>query len=81
MATSQHGFTMMEMAVVMAIIGILALLAVPSYQDRLVRDQIISAMPLADIAKTPIALSWATLQSFPADNCQRRITAGRKDRE
>ena len=58
----------MEMAVVMAIIGILALLAVPSYQDRLVRDQIISAMPLADIAKTPIALSWATLQSFPADN-------------
>jgi len=68
MATSQHGFTLMEMAVVMAIIGILALLAVPSYQDRLVRDQIISAMPLADIAKTPIALSWATLQSFPADN-------------
>ena len=68
MATSQHGFSLMEMAVVMAIIGILALLAVPSYQDRLVRDQIISAMPLADIAKTPIALSWATLQSFPADN-------------
>src|ERR1700719_514737 len=68
MARYQDGFTMMAMAVVLAIIGILALLAVPSYQDRIVRDQIISAMPLADIAKPPIALSWATLQTFPADN-------------
>ena len=68
MATSHNGFTMIEMAVVIAIIGILALLAVPSYQDRIVRDQIISAMPLADIAKTPVALSWATLQALPADN-------------
>src|SRR6202158_1280080 len=68
MTTSHGGFTMMEMAVVMAIIGILALLAVPSYQDRIVRDQIISAMPLTDIAKAPVALSWATLQAFPVDN-------------
>src|ERR1700682_5005097 len=68
MAGSHGGFTMMEMAVVLAIIGILALLAVPSYQDRIVRDQIISAMPLTDIAKAPVALSWATLQALPADN-------------
>jgi len=68
MTRSDEGFTLMEMAVVMAIIAILALMAVPSYQDRIVRDQIISALPLADIAKAPIALSWATLQSFPADN-------------
>jgi type IV pilus assembly protein PilA len=68
MATPQRGFTMIEMAVVMVIIAILALMAVPGYQDRIVRDQIVSAMPLADIAKAPVALSWATLQSFPADN-------------
>ena len=68
MARSRDGFTLMEMAVVLAIIGILALLAIPSYQDRIIRDQIISAMPLTDIAKAPVALSWATLQAFPADN-------------
>lgn len=68
MASSQDGFTMLEIAVALAIVGILALLAVPNYQDRIVRDQIVSATPLADIAKAPIALSWAALQSFPADN-------------
>ena len=78
MARSHDGFTMMEMAVVLAIIGILALLAVPSYQDRIVRDQIISAMPLADLAKTPIALSWATLQSFPADNASAGLPPAEK---
>src|SRR5450755_1411740 len=68
MATSGSGFTMIEIAVALAIVGILALLAVPSYQDRIVRDQILSATPLADIAKAPIALSWTALQSLPADN-------------
>src|ERR1700682_4812651 len=78
MASAHDGFTMMELAVVLAIIGILALLAVPSYQDRIVRDQIISAIPLADIAKTPIALSWATLQSFPADNASAGLPPAEK---
>ncbi|HWZ72663.1 MAG TPA: pilin [Casimicrobiaceae bacterium] len=78
MARSHDGFTMIEMAAVLAIIGILALLAVPSYQDRIVRDQIISAMPLADIAKAPIALSWATLQSLPADNASAGLPPAEK---
>jgi type IV pilus assembly protein PilA len=68
MTSSQNGFTMIEIAVVLAIVGIMAILAVPSYQERIVRDQIISAVPLADIAKAPIALSWTALQSLPADN-------------
>ena len=59
---------MLEMMVVVAIIGILALMAAPSFQDQIVRDQINNALPLADIAKTPNALAWATLQVFPPDN-------------
>jgi type IV pilus assembly protein PilA len=68
MLTSRAGFTMIELMVVVVIIAILALMAVPSFQDQIVRDQINKALPLADIAKTPAAVSWATLQSFPADN-------------
>lgn len=62
------GFTMVEMMAVIAVISILALLALPSYLDRIVREQIEQALPLADIAKKPIAAAWAVAQEFPADN-------------
>jgi len=63
-----RGFTLLEMMVVIGIVAILALMAIPSYQDKFIRDQIAEALPLADIAKPPVALSWAVLQTFPADN-------------
>ncbi len=62
------GFTMIEMMVVVVIIAILALMAVPSFQDQIIRDQINKALPLADLAKMPNAVSWAALQTFPPDN-------------
>lgn len=63
-----RGFTMAEMIAVIAVISILALMAVPSFQDRVVRQQIQSAIPLADIAKPGIASAWAAKQTLPADN-------------
>jgi type IV pilus assembly protein PilA len=68
MTMRHRGFTMMEMMAVIAVIAILATLAVPSYLDRLVRDQIKASLPLADIAKQPVAASWSANQAFPADN-------------
>ena len=68
MRPRNSGFSMMELVVAIAVVAILATLAVPSYLDKIVRDQIAEALPLADIAKIPIAGSWAALQSFPADN-------------
>ena len=58
----------MEMMAVVAIITILALMALPTYLDRIVRQQIEAALPLADVAKKPIAEWWAATLSFPADN-------------
>lgn len=67
--TARHlGFSMMEMMAVVAVIAILATLAVPSYLDKIIRDQIKAALPLADIAKQPIATSWSLTRAFPADN-------------
>ena len=67
-ATRDHGFTMIELLVVIGIVAILAMMALPSYQDKFIRDQVVEALPLAEIAKAPIALSWAALQTFPPDN-------------
>src|SRR5713101_4651026 len=74
----RHGFTMLEMAAVLAIIAILAIIAVPSFQDRIIRNQIVSAVPLADIVKAPIALSWATVQGLPANNAAAGLPSAEK---
>jgi len=71
----KSGFSMMEILAVIAIVAILATLAVPSYLEKIVRDQIVEALPLADIAKSPIAASWAALQPFPADNAAAGLPA------
>ncbi len=51
-----------------SVIAILAMLAVPSYLDRIIRDQIKESLPLTRIAREPIAASWSANQTFPADN-------------
>jgi len=68
MKTGDRGFTMLELMAVVAVIAILATLAMPYYFDRIVRDQIKDALPLAALAKQPIAASWLVAQTFPADN-------------
>jgi len=73
-----RGFTLLEMMVVVGVVAILALMAIPTYQDKFVRDQIAEALPLADIVKPPVALSWAVLQTFPANNATAGLPVAEK---
>lgn len=68
--TNSDGFTLVEMMVVIVVIGILALMAAPNFQDTIVRNEIKEALPLADIAKQPVALAWAATQTLPRDNAE-----------
>ncbi|MBX3587215.1 MAG: pilin [Ramlibacter sp.] len=59
---------MVELMVVIAVIAILSLIALPSYLDSIVRQQIAEALPLADIAKPAIAAAARLGAPLPADN-------------
>lgn len=69
---------MIELMVVVGIVAILALMTLPSYLDKFSRDQITEALPIADVAKAPIALAWGMSQTLPADNAGAGLPAAEK---
>jgi len=64
----RNGFTLIELMVVIAVIAILSLIALPTYLDRIVREQVAEGLPLGDLAKPPIAAAWRLGQPLPPDN-------------
>ncbi len=65
---ARKGFTLVELMVVVGIVAMLALMTIPSLVEKTVRDQVAEALPLAELAKAPIALAWLAQQPLPADN-------------
>jgi type IV pilus assembly protein PilA len=62
----QQGFTLIELMIVVAIIGILAAIAIPAYQNYTIRAQVTEGLSLADGWKTGVAEFYAQKGIFPS---------------
>ncbi|EMT1018975.1 pilin [Neisseria gonorrhoeae] len=68
MNTLQKGFTLIELMIVIAIVGILAAVALPAYQDYTARAQVSEAILLAEGQKSAVTEYYLNNGKWPADN-------------
>ncbi len=68
MKSMQKGFTLIELMIVVAIIAILAAIAIPAYQNYLIRSQVSEGAVLTDGAKTAVSEYFSNTGNFPSSN-------------
>ncbi|MBS0382048.1 MAG: pilin [Proteobacteria bacterium] len=73
MKSMQKGFTLIELMIVVAIIAILAAIAIPAYQDYLIRSQVTEGMTLMDGAKIAGTEYYANKGTWPQTNASAGI--------
>ena len=76
MKKQQSGFTLIELMIVVAIIGILAAIALPAYQDYTIRSKVSEGLALASGAKTAVSETNASLGALPTSNVAAGLAVG-----
>ena len=71
----QQGFTLIELMIVVAIIGILAAIAIPAYQDYTIRAQVSEGLNLAAGAKAAVSEYTMDVGDFPTTNAVGGLSA------
>lgn len=75
MKAIQKGFTLIELMIVIAIVGILAAVALPAYQDYTARAQMSEALTLAEGQKSAVVEYYSDNGTFPSSNTSAGIAA------
>ena len=76
MNRKQRGFTLIELMIVVAIIGILAAIAIPAYERYVIRSQVAEGLNLSSTAQTSVAEFIMQNGTWPANNNSAGLPAG-----
>ncbi len=78
MRNGEKGFTLIELLIVVAMIGILTTMALPSFQDQIIRTQVQEAIGLSEFVRQDIQTFYREKRRLPKNNAEAGLPPGEK---